>query len=72
MARKVCKTSFDCSYVLSLQVGPRDTTMHLQCADCRYNNAGRRRQTRLSAFDIKEFLGTEIGSKTSFGYNVVG
>ena len=49
-----------------------DAAVHFERSDCRDQHRRRRLQSRLSALDVEEFLGAEIGAEARFGDDVVG
>ena len=50
----------------------RDAAVHLQGADRRDDDGGRRLQPGLAALDVEEFLGAEVGAEAGFGHHVIG
>ena len=55
-----------------LQIVLGDAAVHLQCADRRDDDDGRRCEAGLAALDVEEFLGAEVGAEAGFGHHVIG
>src|SRR6516165_12128217 len=72
MAGEVGKSAFQCRDVFLPQRVARDAAMHFQRPyGCHYDR-GVRLQSRLTAFYIEEFLGSEISAEPRLGHNVIG
>ena len=60
-----------CGKVLSLELILRETSVHLQRTDRRYQHNDVWLEAGFAADDVHELFGTEVGAKTGLGHNVV-
>ena len=72
MAGEIGKAFFECLDILLTQRIKSHAAMHLERAYCRHHHGRRRAEARFSAFDVKEFLGPEIGAEAGLGNHVIG
>ena len=69
--KQVGKTLFQRLEVFLVQIRLGNAAMVLQCANCGNYHNGIRLQARKAALDVQEFLGSQVGTETSFSYRVV-
>ena len=67
MLQKVGDSGAQCLTVLFVQFVFFHTAMMLQCADRCHDNDSRRLQPCHTAFDIQEFLGSQVGTESCLG-----
>ena len=71
MFQKVRKSFFKCFQIFIVQVCLRNTTVVFQGTYSCYDNYCARMQSCHTAFDVKEFLGTEVSTKASLCDGVI-
>ena len=69
---QIATTGFNRFNILAIKIFFRDTAVHFHGADSGDQYDSRRCYASLAAFNIQKFLSTQVGTKTGFGYNVVG
>ena len=72
MAAEIGETLLERLDILLLEIVLADAAMHLERAHRGDDDRRRRMKAGLAAFDVEEFLRTEIGAEARFGHDVIG